>query len=44
MSQASDKTKVTYAKVTENGKILVNVPKEVNGSEVKESLISTFFW
>ena len=36
MSQASDKT------VTENGKILVNVLNKLNGSEVKETLMSTF--
>ena len=30
MSQALDEIKVAYAKVTENGKILVNVPNKVN--------------
>ena len=42
MSQALDKSKVASAKVTENGKILVNVPTKVNESEVKETLMSTF--
>ena len=42
MSQALDKIKVASAKVTENGKTLVNVPNKVNESEVKETLMSTF--
>ena len=42
MSQALDKIKVASSKVTKNGKILMNVPNKVNGSEVKETLMSTF--
>ena len=43
MSQALDKIEEGSSKVTENGKILINVPSEVNKSEVKEILMSTFF-
>ena len=35
MAQALDKIKVASAKVTENGRILVNVPNKENDSEVK---------
>ena len=44
ISQALHKIKVACAKFTENRKILVNVPNKVNESEVKETLMSTFFW
>ena len=42
MSQPLDKIKVASAKVTEKGKILVNVLNKVNEIEVKETLMSTF--
>ena len=42
MSQALGKVKVTSAKVTENGKIVVNIPNTECHSKVKESLSSTF--
>ena len=42
MSQALDKVIGASAKVTENRKILVNVPNKVNESEVKKTLVSIF--
>ena len=42
MSQALGKTKVSSAKVTDNGKIVVNIPNTECQSEVKNSLLNTF--
>ena len=42
MFQTLDNMKVARAKVTENGKMLVNVPNKENESEVKETFMSTF--
>ena len=42
MSQALGKTKVSNAKVTDNGKIIVSIPNTEYQSEVKNSLLNTF--
>lgn len=42
MSQALGKVKVTSAKVTDNGKIVVNIPNTECRSKVKDSLSNTF--
>ena len=42
MSQGLDKTKVATVEVTENGKILVNVPNKENESE--RNIDVHFFW
>ena len=42
MSHALGKLKVTSAKVSDNGKIVVNIPSTESQSKVKDSLINTF--